>query len=66
MLHSLFKYGADPNVQDVHGRGPIHYASTMGNVSALTFMIKNQGSRINLNLKTFGGETAMFKAVTNI
>lgn len=65
MLHILQKLGADPNVQDVHGRAPIHFAATCGNSSALTYIVRKFPG-VNLDLKTYGGETAMFKAVQNL
>jgi ankyrin repeat protein len=65
LLHILHKLGANPNIQDVHGRSPLHFAASCGNISALTYLVRNFPS-INLNLKTFGGETSMFKAVQNL
>ena len=62
LLHILQKLGANPNVQDVHGRSPVHFAATCGNIPALTYLVRKFPS-VDLNLKTFGGETAMFKAV---
>ena len=65
LLYILHKKGANPNVQDVHGRSPVHFAATCGNIPALTYLVRNF-PKIDLNLKTFGGETAMFKAVQNL
>ena len=62
MLHTLLKHKADPNKQDVHGRTPIHFAASSGNVVALTYLIRNCKD-LNLNLQSTGGETALFKAI---
>jgi ankyrin repeat protein len=74
MIHILLKHKADPNIQDIHGRTCLHFAATLGNVSALTFILRffnisGQQTKfpdrfsVQLNLRTIGGETALFKAV---
>ena len=65
MVFVLIKYGANPNLQDVHGRTPLHFAATAGNSQAMNYLLKKV-ENLDLNIRTVGGETALFKAVQNL
>ena len=67
----LNKYRADPNAQDFHGRTPIHLSVSCGNYQALRFIIENYKTqrsavRPDLDVRTVGGETALYKAVLHL
>ena len=66
MLHVLLKHKADPNIQDCHGRTALHFASSMGNEAALIYLVKKCKKTLEIDKKTFGGETALHKAVQNL
>mgnify|MGYP002641597377 CR=1 FL=1 len=70
MIHVLVKHGANPNLQDIHGRTCLHFAAAQGNINAFTFLLRHFNHKapfqLNLNLRTVGGETALFKAVQNL
>lgn len=77
IIHILLENKADPNIQDVHGRTPLHFAASNGNQFALTYLLRNCNSKngivkingrqnIDLDLVTVGGETAAFKALQNL
>ena len=41
LIHTLLKYNANPNIQDVHGRTPLHFAASCGNINAITYLVRN-------------------------
>lgn len=40
MLELLLQFGADINMQDFHGRTPLHHCISMGNNSLAKFLLK--------------------------
>ena len=64
LVQACIENGANPNIQDIYGRTPLHMAATSGNTVALSALLKyhqNLGC-LNLDLQTIGGETPLIKA----
>ncbi|CDW74950.1 achain crystal structure of engineered northeast structural genomics consortium target [Stylonychia lemnae] len=63
LLEVCLKNGANPNIQDIYGRAPIHMVAASGNIQAIQSLVLKAGDKLQLDLQTIGGETAAHKCV---
>ncbi|GEM_PF-6205079 len=59
MIRLLFQYGADPEVRNSSGQGPIHFAAMYGNGELIQLLL-TQGCDVDLN--DLGGSTPLMDA----
>eukprot|EP00347_Sterkiella_histriomuscorum_P022218 403331255 len=62
LIQVCLESGADPNIQDIYGRSPLHLAAASGNFQAIQQLMKLSPIKLNLDLQTIGGETPAYKA----
>ena len=60
LMKQLAEEGADFNISDYRGRGPIHIAALNGNLQTIKFLVEN--TQLHLDAMDRDGKTALYYA----